>query len=144
MRVLVAVDFSAVTERTLAAVRKCCASSGLSVVILHVAEPEPSFVGWDAGPDVVRDQVASVFRREREQVAQLVASLHTEGIEAVGHTVQGPIVETIVAEAARFGADLVAVGSHGHGAAYDLAIGSISAGVIRASMIPVLVATMPR
>lgn len=53
-------------------------------------------------------------------------------------------MKTILAEADRVGADLVAVGSHGHGAAYDLAIGSISAGVIRASSKPVLAGTSER
>ena len=50
----------------------------------------------------------------------------------------------VVAEASRVGADLIAVGSHGHGAAYDLTVGSISAGVIRRSSVPVLVATSRR
>lgn len=141
MTVLVAVDFSSITERTLAAVRRCCAAESLRIVVLHVAEPDPSFVGWDAGPGVVRDQVAAGFRRERHQVEEIAAALRAEGLDAIGLTVQGPTVETILAEASRVGADLVAVGSHGHGAAFDLAVGSISTGVIRASSLPVLVAT---
>lgn len=141
MRVLVAVDFSPVSDQTIAAVRRVCAANQLSVVLLHVTEPDPSFVGWDAGPEVVRDQVASGFRREKQQVEQLAAALREDGIDALGLAVQGPTVATILAEAARIGADLIAVGSHGHGATYDLAVGSISAGVIRASSIPVLVAT---
>jgi nucleotide-binding universal stress UspA family protein len=31
------------------------------------------------------------------------------------------------------------VGSHGHGAAYDLLVGSISAGIIRKAEVPVVV-----
>lgn len=144
MTVLVAVDFSPVTERTLEAVRRCCPAEGLSIVVLHVTEPEPSFVGWETGPDVVRDQVALSMRREKQQVEQVAASLRSDGVDAVGLAIQGATVETIVAEAARVGAELIAVGSHGHGATYDLAIGSISAGVIRRSPLPVLVATSPR
>lgn len=139
MTVLVAVDFSPVTGRTLAAVRRCCPAAGLQIVVLHVAEPDPAFVGWDAGPEVVRDQVASQLRREKHQVEELAAALRAEGIEATGLAVQGAIVSTILSEADRVGADLIAVGSHGHGAAYDLAVGSISAGVIRQSSRPVLV-----
>jgi nucleotide-binding universal stress UspA family protein len=144
MTVLVAVDFSSVTGPTLAAVRTCAARADLKVVVLHVAEPDPAFVGWDAGPQVVRDQVAEGFHREKQQVEDLAATLRADGIDAVGLIVQGPIVETILAEATRLGAEMVAVGSHGHGAAYDLTIGSISAGVIRGSAVPVLVATTPR
>ncbi len=144
MTVLVAVDFSAVTEHTLAAVRRCCAAESLRIVVLHVAEPDPAFVGWDTGPDVVRDQVAAGFRRDKHQVEELAAALRADGLEAIGLSVQGPIVDTIVGEASRVGADLIAVGSHGHGAAYDLTVGSISSGVIRHSSVPVLVATSRR
>lgn len=139
MTVLVAVDLSAVSAATLAAVRRLCPREALRVVIVHVAEPEPGFVGWDAGPSTVRDQMAREFRRERHEVEQMADAMRAEGIDAIGLTVQGPLVETILAEATRVGADVIAVGSHGHGAAYDLAVGSISAGVIRKSTIPVLV-----
>jgi nucleotide-binding universal stress UspA family protein len=140
MTVLLAVDFSPVTDRTIAAVRRSGAGAGTRVVVLHVSEPDPDFVGWEAGPDVVRDQVATSLRREKHQVEEIAAALRAEGLDAIGLAVQGPIVATILAEAARVGADLIAIGSHGHGAAYDLTVGSISAGVIRAATVPVLVA----
>ncbi len=139
MTVLVAVDFSPVTQATLAAVRRAWPADQLTIVVLHVAEPDPAFVGWDTGPEAVRDQVASKLRREKQQVEALAAGLRQDGIDAIGLAVQGPIVQTILSEAARVRADLIAIGSHGHGAAYDLAVGSISAGVIRAATLPVLV-----
>jgi len=139
MRVLVAVDFSAVSEVSLEAVRRLLPREGMDVIVVHVAEPDPAFVGWEAGPDTVRDQVAEALRRERRDVEHYVATYRADGISARGLTVQGPTVETILAEADRVGADLIVVGSHGHGAAYDLAIGSISAGVIRKATVPVLV-----
>ncbi len=139
MRVLVAVDFSAVSEVSLQTVRRLLPREGLDVVVVHVAEPDPAFVGWETGPDTVRDQVAEGLRRERRDVEHYVATCRADGISARGLTVQGPTVETILAEADRIDADLIVVGSHGHGAAYDLAIGSISAGVIRKATVPVLV-----
>jgi len=36
-------------------------------------------------------------------------------------------------------ADMIVVGSHGHGAVYDVLIGSYSAGIIRGSELPVVV-----
>lgn len=139
MTVLVAVDLSAVSDASLEAVRRLLPREGLDVIVVHVAEPDPAFVGWDAGPGTVRDQVAGEFRRERRDVEQFAAALRADGIDARGLTVQGPTVETILAEAGRVGAGLIVVGSHGHGAAYDLAIGSISSGVIRKATVPVLV-----
>jgi nucleotide-binding universal stress UspA family protein len=139
MTILMAVDLSAASQKSLDAVRKILPRETVQVILVHVAEPDPAFVGWEAGPDVVRDQVATEFRRERHEVEQMGAQLRADGIDVVALTVQGPTVATILAEAERLNADLIVVGSHGHGAAYDLAVGSTSAGVIRKATVPVLV-----
>ena len=139
MTVLVAVDMSAASVQAVEAVRRLFPAQGLRVIVVHVAEPNPAFVGWEAGPEVVRDQVAETIRRERHEVEAIVASLREQGLDATGRTLQGEIVATLVAEAERAEADLLVVGSHGHGAAFDLAIGTISSALIRKSTRPVLV-----
>ena len=139
MTVLVAVDFSDVTRRMLDAVLRIPAREGRKVVVLHVAEPDPEFVGWEAGPGVVRKAVAMEFRRERHSIEEIASELREGGFDAVGLVVQGPTVVKILEEAERSGAGLIVVGSHGRGAAYDLAVGSVSAGVIRKAKVPVLV-----
>jgi nucleotide-binding universal stress UspA family protein len=53
--------------------------------------------------------------------------------------IQGPTVEVTLREADRLGAALIVVGSHGHGAVYDVLVGSYSAAIIRKSKLPVLV-----
>jgi nucleotide-binding universal stress UspA family protein len=139
MTILLAVDFSDVSRKMLAAVHIIPRGDELKVFVVHVAEPDPAFVGWEAGPGVVRDQIAAQFQRERNEVEAMAEGLRTDGIDAVGLVVQGPTVATILDEVKRRGADLVVVGSHGHGAAYDLTVGSVSARVIRKSSVPVLV-----
>jgi len=104
-----------------------------------VAEPNPDFVGFDAGPDVVRDQMAEQFHREHAQIQAMAQRLRDDGRDATGLLVQGPTVDTILAQAEKLDADLIVVGSHGHGAVFDVLVGSISAEVIRRSTIPVLV-----
>jgi nucleotide-binding universal stress UspA family protein len=139
MTILVAVDLSAVSSRMIQAVLRIPRREEMKVVVLHVAEPDPEFVGMQAGPGVVRDQVARELRGERHAVEELAAALRTGGIDATGLTIQGPTVATILAESERQRAELLVVGSHGHGAAYDLAVGSVSAGVIRKASVPILV-----
>ena len=139
MTILVAVDFSGVTGKMLDAVLRILRVDTLEVFIVHAAEPDPDFVGWEAGPGVVRDQIAAQFHRERQEVEAMAERLRREGIDATGLVVQGPTVATILDEVERRGAELLVIGSHGHGAAYDLAVGSISSGVIRKSPVPVLV-----
>jgi nucleotide-binding universal stress UspA family protein len=137
--VLIAIDFSAVTLRQLAAVTRLVRNRPAVVYLLHVAQPDPAFVGFEAGPAVVRDQVAAEFHREHRDLQRLAGELREMCPDTTALLVQGPTVETILGEAGKLGADLVVVGSHGHGAAYDLLVGSVSAGVIRKSSVPVLV-----
>jgi hypothetical protein len=61
-------------------------------VVLHVAEPDPAFAGWDAGPDTVRDQITSALQREKHQVEEIAAAQRADGIDAIGLAVQGPTV----------------------------------------------------
>ena len=147
MNVLIVVDFSAVTGAILDAIpRLIRAQEGGTVhlYLMHVAEPDPEFVGWDVGPEVVRDQMAAEFHREHLQLEELATSLSAKAnAEVTPLLVQGPIVETVGDEAAKLNASLVVVGSHGHGATYDLLVGSISSGIIKHSAIPVLVVPDP-
>jgi nucleotide-binding universal stress UspA family protein len=138
MNLLVAVDFSGATVRQLDAVRRLAAAAG-AVHLVHVVEPDPDFIGFEAGPDVVRDQVAAEFRDAHERVQTLAEGLRSDGFDATALLIQGPTVEMIVRTADKVGAEAIVVGSHGHGALFDLVVGSVSAGVMRAAKVPVLV-----
>jgi len=135
---LVAVDFSNVSDDQLEIVGRL-AKPNREIYLLHVAEPDPSFVGYEAGPDEVRHEVAVEFKREHEQLHDLANRLRKDGHEVNALMVQGPTVQTILAQAEKLGAEVIVVGSHGRGKLFDLAVGSVSAGVIRKSKVPVLV-----
>jgi nucleotide-binding universal stress UspA family protein len=139
MSILVAVDLSPASKKVIEAAGKVAKLTGAAVYILHVAEPEPDFVGYDAGPEVVRTQVAQELRREHRDVQALAEKLRNDDIDATALLVRGPTVETTLKEADNLKAELIVVGTHGHGAVYDVLIGSYSAGIIRKSTLPVLV-----
>ena len=139
MNILVAVDLSPASEDVVEAARLIAEPIGATVYILHAAEPEPDFVGYDAGPEVVRTQVAQELRREHRGVQALAEKLRRSGLNATALLVRGPTVETTLKEAKSLKAELIVVGTHGHGAVYDVLIGSYSAGIIRRSKLPVLV-----
>jgi len=139
MNILVAVDLSPASEKVVAAAGRVARLTGAKVYILHTAEPEPDFVGYDAGPEVVRTQVANEYRREHRDVQALADRLRADGLDATALLIQGPTVETALREADHLDAELIVVGTHGHSAVYDVLIGSYSAGIIRKSKRPVLV-----
>jgi nucleotide-binding universal stress UspA family protein len=139
MNILVSVDFSEATPRILQAAAKLTRALSGKLWLLHVAEPEPDFVGYEAGPDVVRDQVAREFRDEHRKLQEYADSMRDEGLPVTALMIQGPVVDTVIAEAERLEADMLVVGSHGYGAVYDLLVGSVSRGILKHAEIPVLV-----
>lgn len=139
MKLLVAVDLPAASGRVVDAAAKAARLAGAEVFVLHVAEPEPDFMGFEAGPEVVRGQIAEEFRRQHREVQALAEGVRQTGIAATALLIRGPTVETTLKEAERLGADLIVVGSHGRSAVYDVLVGRYSAGILRRSPIPVLV-----
>jgi len=139
VNVLVPVDFSEVSGPQLEVVARMAKGMKRRVYLLHVAEPEPDFVGFEPGPDVVRGQVAEEYHRAHRRLQAMAEDLREEGIDATALLVRGSIVETVLAKADELDATMIVVGSHGHGATYDLVVGSVSAGVIRKANVPVLV-----
>jgi nucleotide-binding universal stress UspA family protein len=138
-RILVCVDFSEVTERVVGYAKTVSALSGAEVRLLHVAAPNPDFVGFEAGPDVVRNQVAHALRDEHEKLERLAEMFAEANVRAKPLMIQGPTADTILEQSHRFSANLVVLGSHGHGAFHDFIAGSVTRGVLKKSSVPVLV-----
>lgn len=139
MKLLVAVDFSDPTDLILRVARRLANSLDASVWVVHAAEPEPDFVGYDAGPEVVRGQVARELREEHRQLQQYTDQLRAAGVDAKAILVRGPTVQSLLAMAEKQGADLIVVGSHGRGMVAEMMLGSVSQGLIRAGRWPVTV-----
>ena len=137
--ILAAVDFSDITEDVCHAATELARRLGARIWVVHVAPPDPDFVGWEPGPPSVRVTVANELRREHRKVQQLAAAMRREGITATGLLVQGPTVGTILHEAEARDAELIVMGAHGHGALHMALTGSIAAGVLKRATCPVLV-----
>jgi len=141
--ILVPIDFSDVTPHVVETARKFSAAFESRLVLLNVAEPEPDFVGFEAGPPTVRMAVARDFKVERQRLDELKAQCESSGGEVIARHIQGPIVDKILHEAGEQQADLIIIGSHGHGAFYDLLVGSVTHGVIKGARCPVVVVPAP-
>lgn len=139
MKILVAVDFSDPTEKVLRATTTLARGLDASVWVVHAAEPDPDFVGYDAGPEVVRDQVARELRDEHRQLQRCTDQLRKAGVDATAMLVRGPTVAAVLAMADKQGADLIIAGSHGRGMVAEMLLGSVSQGLIRDGRRPVTV-----
>jgi nucleotide-binding universal stress UspA family protein len=138
MKLVVAVDFSDVTPRLIETARAQVAGREARLWLVHVVEPEPDFVGYEAGPDVVRDQVAHEMRDERHQLEVLAKLLRADGLDVTPKIVQGPTVDAILGVADDQDADLIILGTHGRGVVYQMLVGSTSEGILRNTTRPIL------
>ena len=139
MNILVAVDLSDCTDVIVEKARELAEGLGAKIWFLHVAEPEPDFVGYEVGPPSERDALAVQFHREHAAVQAFAKDFRAQGLDATALLVRGATAQTILQEASKLEADIVVVGSHGRGAVQRLLVGSISEGVIRHAATPVLV-----
>ena len=137
--ILVPIDFSDATDSIVAWAAALAECFGSRLWLLHVAAPEPEFVGYAVGPDSVRDQRAAELRSEHRELQHRTEALRERGLEAQALLVQGPTVEKILSEAASLEADLIVMGSHGRGAIGRALLGSVSEGVLHAARCPVTI-----
>lgn len=137
--ILVPVDFSDVTPRVAEAASSMAAAFKGKLILLHVEEPEPDFVGFEAGPQPVRVTVAHEVKATHKQLEDLKLLLVEAGMEVTALHIQGPTAEKILREATVQNAGLIVIGSHGHGALYNLLVGSVTSGVLKDAPCPVLV-----
>ena len=90
---------------------------------LHVAEPEPDFVGFRVGRQSVRDCRSIAQGKPGCNSPSCTRSNSKNNSE--GGT--------------KLDIDMIVVGSHGRGVMYQLLVGSVSEGVIRKSKCPIFV-----
>ena len=139
MNLLVALDLSDSTAVIVVRAQQLATSLSAHVYLLHVAEPEPDFVGYEVGPQAVRDSLAEKFHQEHRQIQEIAAQLRAVDIEATALLVAGATVDTILHQSEKLSPEMIIVGSHGAGAMTRLLVGSVSEGVLRSAECPVLV-----
>jgi nucleotide-binding universal stress UspA family protein len=132
-RILLATDGS---EDAVLATRAAVDIAGKAGAELHVVHV------WTAIPSA---RFESYIRTQLKQEAQVLLDEQVEKIEHAGgavtqaHLREGRTADEIADLAKEVGADLVAMGSRGHGRIKGLILGSVSAGVVHDASCPMLV-----
>jgi len=138
-RILVPIDFSNATELVIRQAKKYAKLTDGKIMLIHVAPPEPAFVGDEVGPQVVREQKAHTLKEEHQKLQNYAKEFENDNIKVTPLLVQGATVEEILNEQEKFAAGIIIIGSHGHGAMYNLLMGTVVEGVVRKSEVPVMI-----
>ena len=139
MKILVCVDLSKSTETIVDKIEELSKPLSARVWLLHNAVPEPDTLEFKVDPIAARESLAKKFHVEHLEIQKLAERLRNAGVETTALLVHGKTVDVILKEAADLDVDMIAVGSHGRGAMYQLLVGSISEDVLHRSRLPVLV-----
>jgi nucleotide-binding universal stress UspA family protein len=137
--ILAPVDFSDASAGAVDVAAALAVGLGGKLWLLHVAAPDPDFVGYAAGPTEVREAIADALREEHRELEALAARAVETGAEVEPLMIQGPTVEAIVHKANDLDADVIVLGSHGRRALMRALLGSVSEGVLRSAGRPVLI-----
>lgn len=137
--ILTAIDFTALTEALLRQSEKLAGAFDAKVWLVHVASPSPDFVGYEVGPQHVRDDRAGELRQEHRKLQEYARRLRQRGIECEGLLVQGPLLTTLLDEARELRVDLLIVGAHRHSGLFKAFFGNTGEGLLRRTTLPVMV-----
>ncbi len=107
--------------------------------LIHVASPDPDFVGFEAGPQHVRDIRANELRKEHKIIQGYVTELKEKGIIAESLLIQGQTIKTIIEKSKKLDIELIIIGYHEHSFLYKSFFGNTSTQIIKKSKIPVLI-----
>ena len=137
MKILLAVDCSAYTQKMLAYLtsHQEMLGTGHEYTIITVQPLLPPRARAALGKEVVEQY----YDEESAKILQPVLEfLKGRGVEAQSIAKVGPIADTIIHAAQDGKFDLIAMGTHGHGALGRLVMGSVSSQVLAGCTIPVL------
>jgi len=124
-RILVLIDFAESNDALLGQAEMLGKALNGKLWLIHVAAPDPDFVGFEVGSKAVRGQVAKEFKHEHAQLHNMAEHLRAEGIETTALLIQGPTIKKISEEVNRLDIDLILAGLHRHGGVYRTFVGSV-------------------
>ena len=137
--ILVTIDYDKKVGLLIDKAYELAKSFDSKIWLMHIAAPDPDFVGYDVGPQYIRDFRAEDLKKEHRKIQQLASELQEKGVNAEGLLVQGATIEMIIKESKKLNIDLIIAGHHKHGFFYKAFVGSVSAQIIKKSKLPVLI-----
>ena len=134
MKILAAVDLSKASSYIIEAVHRVAMATDAEVVVMFVEPPLPTTPGLEYSPAAIETGPTdtSVLEDLTRQLTEL-------GVDATAEVRHGRPGRVVIEEAEKMGAELIVVGSHGHGLLFDALVGSVSADILRHAPVPTLV-----
>ena len=139
-RILVPVDFGPASDAALEHARALARAFNAELHLVHVFE-DPLLTGAVTAETFVPvepETRAALMEEAQERLAHRIRPDDRETLGASGEIVTGSPASAITDHAARVGASLIVMGTHGRGGVAHLLLGSVAERVVRSAPCPVL------
>ena len=136
--IVAAVDFSDSTPVVIDAAVNVAGAFGAHLHVIHVLEPEPAYTAYGFTPDefpamhLFQEEARKRATKRLEELAAPLSDVTVKLIE--GSPLQG-VLDYVKASKA----DLVILGTHGHGMVASLLLGSVAEGMVRKAAVPTMI-----
>ena len=133
--ILVATDGSEAAEDALEVAIELAREAGAKLEVLSVQEPLPHGRAGSGPPMLEVEQPHGA-----EHIAEAAAQKARDaGVEATPHAPRGEVADVLAGAATKLGADLMVVGSRGHGPLAGAVLGSVSHALVSRSPVPLTI-----
>lgn len=136
--IMVAVDFNDSIGELMVYADSLAQKFDSKIWVLHVADPEPDFVGYEPGPQYIRDIKAEEYREEHHNLQEICKNFLSDKVESEALLIQGSTVETVIEEAKKLKIELLIVGTHKHSFLHNLLNENVSMELVKKADIPML------
>jgi len=138
-RILVAIDFSEVTDEVISTAVTLNKALQGQLRILHVDDSAPYSYTPKDDSVIEPDPQIAVAAQEAGKLESIRLRLSKEPFDADYRLMEGPAVDNILSAAREFGADIIVIGAHEHGKFYRLLFGDTTDSLIRHAPCPIMV-----
>lgn len=137
-RILVPLDFSKPSMRTLPFAREWAERFGSEICLIHVIEPNKKFVAFESDPFTPPIPVKNQGGHAGTELEKLAREYLPDSIRVTVLVREGVPYDQIVAAAQELQVDLIIVATEGHGFLSRALVGSTAERVVRHASCPVL------
>jgi nucleotide-binding universal stress UspA family protein len=140
--IVAAVDFSNATPGVLVTAGKLAKAFGAQLHLIHIIEPQVPYTAYGFTPEefpAIPIYDTEVRVRAERKLDELRSQFGSEIPNVITRLVDGGPLHATIEYVEKVGADLVILGSHGHGVVASLLLGSVAEGIVRKSVVPTLI-----
>ncbi|AOX99595.1 universal stress protein [Jeongeupia sp. USM3] len=144
-RILVPVDGSDTSNHGLQEALRLAKRLGARLRLLHVVDPQLVYIDF-GGMVNVSDYVESIRAAGRDVLAEALKIAEAEGVPTDAELREkngGTVADLVLAEAKKWEAGMIVMGTHGRRGIRHLVMGSDAMGVVRDATIPVVMVRDP-